>query len=55
MMQQAQAATGQRQLDVPEPVSLTPPSFLSNQERLSQAREAARSGTDATGFISYNQ
>ena len=55
MVQQAEAATGQRQLDIPEPVSLTPPSFLSNQERLSQAREAARSGTDATGFISYNQ
>lgn len=55
MMQQAQAATGQRQLDVPEPVSLTPPSFLSNPERLRQARGAARSGTDATGFISYNQ
>jgi len=55
MMQQAQAATGERQLDIPKPVSLTPPSFLSNQERLSQAREAARSGTEATGFISYNQ
>lgn len=55
MMQQAQAATGQQKINIPEPVSLTPPSFLSNPERLRQAREAARSGTDATGFISYNQ
>ena len=55
MIQQAQAATGQQKIDIPEPVSLTPPSFLSNPERLRQAREAARSGTDATGFISYNQ
>ena len=55
MMQQAQAVTGQQKIDIPEPVSLTPPSFLSNPERLRQAREAARSGTDATGFISYNQ
>ena len=53
MIQQAQAATGQSQLDIPKPVSLTPPSFLSNQERLSQARKASRSGTEATGFISY--
>lgn len=55
MIQQAQAATGQQKIDIPEPISLTPPSFLSNPERLRQAREAARSGTDATGFISYNQ
>ncbi len=40
---------------VPDAVQDVPTSFLSNPERLRQAREAARSGTDATGFISYNQ
>jgi len=40
---------------VPDAVQDVPTSFLSNPERLRQARGAARSGTDATGFISYNQ
>jgi hypothetical protein len=38
---------------VPDAVQNVPTSFLSNPERLSQARKAARSGDDATGFISY--
>ena len=38
---------------VPDAVQNVPTSFLSNPERLSQARKAARSGNDATGFISY--
>jgi len=38
---------------IPDAVQNVPTSFLSNQERLSQAREASRSGTEATGFISY--
>ena len=42
MVQQAEAATGQRQLDIPEPVSLTPPSFLSNQESI-EPSERSRS------------
>jgi hypothetical protein len=42
-------------IQIPDAVQNVPTSFLSNQERLSQAREAARSGTEATGFISYNQ
>ena len=40
---------------IPDAVQNVPTSFLSNPERLRQARGAARSGTDATGFISYNQ
>jgi hypothetical protein len=40
-------------VNIPDAVQNVPTSFLSNQERLSQAREAARSGTEATGFISY--
>ena len=38
---------------VPDAVQNVSTSFLSNPERLSQAREAAREGKDATGFISY--
>jgi len=38
---------------VPDAVQNVPTSFLSNPERLRQARGAARSGEDATGFISY--
>ena len=38
---------------VPDAVQDVPTSFLSNPERLRQARGAARSGEDATGFISY--
>ena len=38
---------------VPDAVQNVPTSFLSNPERLRQARKAARSGNDATGFISY--
>jgi hypothetical protein len=38
---------------IPDAVQNVPTSFLSNPERLRQARGAARSGEDATGFISY--
>ena len=38
---------------VPDAVQNVPTSFLSNPERLSQARGAAREGKEATGFISY--
>jgi len=38
---------------VPDAIQNVPTSFLSNPERLRQARGAARSGEDATGFISY--
>ncbi len=38
---------------VPDAVQNVPTSFLSNPERSRQARQAARSGEDATGFISY--
>jgi len=51
--QQVQGAPGRPVTNVPQPTSLTPPSFLSIGDRLSQAREAAREGKDATGFISY--
>jgi len=43
----------QRRQRVPDAVQNVPTSFLSNPERLRQARGAARSGEDATGFISY--
>ena len=38
---------------VPDAVQNVPTSFLSNPERLRQARGAAREGKEATGFISY--
>jgi hypothetical protein len=38
---------------VPDAVQNVPTSFLSNPERLRQARKAARTGEEATGFISY--
>jgi hypothetical protein len=38
---------------VPDAVQNVPTSFLSNPERLRQARQASREGTEATGFISY--
>jgi len=51
--QQVQGGAGQSVTNVPQPVSATPSSFLSINDRLSQAREAAREGKEATGFISY--
>jgi hypothetical protein len=38
---------------VPDAVQNVPTSFLSNPERLRQARQASREGSEATGFISY--